>query len=396
MDLAEMALHLSVPAIYGEIDPRNYRFISDIKWENHSFSDLDAAIEAKLFEACRGFSNVAVSMSGGIDSTYLIYKIASFFNPNNIHAIFFESHNDQGVIVREQIRRVLCSIDPRIRLSVVNAEDNWWAGVNHIPLQSIPGAALAVERRAISLGCGILITGNGADEILLPPRCMSPEIMRAKQIGKLMRFQIENIGAGFAIVLEEILVPFALSGSSREKKFHYILDEIHLKSSDAWIGSSHRELVQSWVKKYMQDCKRFSLLECSSLAEFDAYLSAMPICRQRGVSDLPIFHPWQEEMIVRIGLGISLTERIGDFGFPLDKRRKRFYLTRLPKRIMGMMPDAKITIKNYFNRGIENTFDNLVRVGLVDPIINSVFLDVHCGMVLTKLDRMVKMHYPIN
>ena len=183
-DVRKLALYLAQPALYGEFRPvspwEGWRLEREIPAAVPSTrAQLREMFDVTVERLIEGHKVVAVRVSGGIDSCAVLSAVKRTTSPRaKVVAIVTEATSDQGARVSRQAARVINAVFPSADVVVIpeGAEGAVeWSPIGP-NLEAAPSRNAAALEAAIGARATLVLSGDGADELLATPAFLAAEI----------------------------------------------------------------------------------------------------------------------------------------------------------------------------------------------------------------------------
>ncbi|MGH3679397.1 MAG: asparagine synthase-related protein [Natronosporangium sp.] len=186
MDLAGLARLFAIPVLFGEFAPASYWQGVDLVWPPpppaaSTGGDLGEAFAAAVARCAGEAGTVAVALSGGVDSLAVLWHVLALLPARQVHAFTANLIDDGGVPAARLVDRQLdaLGLSKRVRLHVVDP-DRCVTAPGWSPygprMDALPSLNASIAQLAAQVGAEVLLSGNGADELLSTPRYAMVEV----------------------------------------------------------------------------------------------------------------------------------------------------------------------------------------------------------------------------
>ncbi|KWX10276.1 hypothetical protein TR74_04580, partial [Carbonactinospora thermoautotrophica] len=185
VDVAALALLFAPPALYGEFVPRPpWRGVERIRTVPVPAPEpvpLGEAFTSAVATLAADVEVVGVKVSGGLDSLAVLVHAVRRAEGRTVVAFTADLVDDAGVSAATVVRRLVADLELGCELVVLDP-DRHRAVPRWSPcgprLDALPAVNAAVSEFAAARGVGVLLSGDGADELLGVPRFATAAITR--------------------------------------------------------------------------------------------------------------------------------------------------------------------------------------------------------------------------
>lgn len=189
MDLFALALLFAPPVLTGEFRPRcPWRGVHRVPTAapqpaaGVTREQLRAGFQSAVRAAIGDSGVIGVKVSGGLDSLAVLVHAVSVAAGRPVVALCTDLVDDTGVSTRQVICNVLEALGLDVELVIVDPAEHCakprWSAVGP-RLDALPEVKAATAGMAARRGADVLLSGDGADELLAVPRFATWQLARA-------------------------------------------------------------------------------------------------------------------------------------------------------------------------------------------------------------------------
>jgi hypothetical protein len=396
VDLEALALLLAPPALSGEFVPRSlWKGVQRVTAEvpeprvdalPHAFG---AAVQALAADA----DVIGVLVSGGLDSLAVLVH-ALRVTDRRVIAFTTDLIDDRDVGAAAVVRRLLEDLELPAELVVIEADHDRgtpaWSATGP-RLDALPEVNAAAAARAAELGCGVLLSGDGADELLGIPRFATASIASRHGARAALRY-VADVAHGGPGLAGEVAAAAARLLPRRGRVSTYwaanwpewcdpvapaVLAEPYRSAATAW--------ARSWVSAQVAD----HAMAGRSWAQADAHDAFFPHEPIPPAGPVAEASPFLHETFLAAALALPLADRYGPT-LPWPYLRCKAQVVRLlPREAVGVLPRRK----QYFSRVLMQQAHRgghaprCVEAGLLDPQALSAEQDPAVLLVVAAMER---------
>lgn len=380
-DLNNLALYLSPAALFGEFRPASPWTGWTLQRETAlpvmtSRSQLRAVFDRTVEELIAGHDAVAVRVSGGMDSAAVLSSLARIASADiQLTAIVTEAITDSGERASDQASRIVRTVfrdQARVEIVVLprsRVAAPAWSTVGP-RLEAAPGRNAAAIVAAADAGTTLMLSGDGADELLTTPAFLG---RRLAQVGvlNLLRYLRDHEPADIVATAVSSTAELVLSRKPESAAHVYnALISNPAGEAEAALDPAFAARVREWSREYdgaLQDL--LTELLSDGWAHAEAHLAIWPQDQLHLGSEVPVRSPFLEQPFVGHALGLPLRER-WDARLPTPYlRRKAAVASLLEPGVAAVLPRHKEGFSADLAGSTLTDRDTpaLVAVGLVRP-----------------------------
>lgn len=366
--LSKLALYLSNPAVIGEFMPDCpwqdvSRVRSSVVWPSVAQSCTEDIVTQfqQSIRACVGdASTIAVALSGGLDSTAVLYHASKVCQDRRLIAITSDLQDDRGVscasVAQHLVESLSVPCELRILASTPEAyrqfpEAEWNA---HGPRNdAMPRLNRAMADIAETCGAEVLLTGSGADELLGAVRYLLPFLLCSKhwcdatsylhdifQGGGIRRVETEVL----ALVASKLPVHFA-------SQLYWATNwpELCLFQAPSLLSEQFHTTVEQWSRTWVRDILALHTQKHRSWAIADAWDALFPLDLLPQAGLIAERDPFLHPAFLRYAMALPLEERYAAGFQEAYHRRKALVLRLYPQETHTVLPHNKQLFSQSFD-----------------------------------------------
>lgn len=202
VDLDALALLLAPPALLGEFVPRSpWKGLERVPAgiPQSLPGSLPLAFSRAMASLTANAEVIGVLVSGGLDSLAVLVHALQAARGRRVIAFTTDLTDDAGDGVAATVRRLLADLGLPAELVVLDptrdrGEPVWSAAGPR--LDALPEVNAAAAGRAAELGCGVLLSGDGADELLGVPRFATTAVAARRGVRAAARYAADVASSG--------------------------------------------------------------------------------------------------------------------------------------------------------------------------------------------------------
>ncbi|MFJ9621212.1 asparagine synthase-related protein [Streptomyces sp. NPDC101181] len=382
---SRLALWLTWPAIRGEFGPVHPfedgpRMAPEPPWPSGDprVRDLRVDFLASLRRAVADSEGVAVATSGGLDSlAVLANTVLEHGDRRRVTAVAIEMTDDRGRSNIPFVRRLLDALGPRCDLRIVPFSQQSAGAPEWHPdgprLDALPDANRLLVEVAHDAGADVLLTGDGADELLGSGQYLSSAVLRSRGPRALGAYWRDHRGEHHRTAkLEAVGVLARLTGRRRRAMTYLACSwpELCRNPPHDFLAAPYRDVAESWTNDWIRTLVELHERHHSSLAAMEAWSDLYPHQRLRTAGLMRNEDPF---------LDAEFTERAKLL--PLHRRYEPdhpYPYWRMKSQVIALMPPGTRaclpTAKQIFSRAIVDRVNpaeldarNLLESGILSP-----------------------------
>ncbi|MCM3895776.1 asparagine synthase-related protein [Gordonia sputi] len=317
-----------------------------------SFQFLDSAdirnsasLREAISSAVNGQARIGVLVSGGLDSAAVLYLVSQIVSdPSRVVALNASILDNEEKPSHHFAEKIVNSIDPDIELHICYESDHQPSWNHEGPrLDSAPQLNDQIYKLASEIGCTILLTGNGADEICAAPRFLFSRLARGGRIRGLLRYFQDTVAYSLeAAVLE----PTAVLASAMPAAFSTRLYSKLCSPEDSWnppevLADEFKSEVATWSADWLAELNMHRFAYDGRWAQLDAMDSLLPVAYDFAIKPVPVYSPFRDMNVMRSLLNTKLEDRYGEHHTNPYWRLKSTIVDIFPERVLVELPNKK-------------------------------------------------------
>jgi asparagine synthetase B (glutamine-hydrolysing) len=397
VDLEALALLLAPPAITGEFVPRSLwkgtERVTATVTERRTGS-LPRAFDTAIRQLTAEADVIGVLVSGGLDSLAVLAHATRIANGRRVIAFTIELADDRGVSTVNVVRRLLADLDLPADLVVINPDHDrgtprWSAAGPR--LDGLPEANAAAAARAAELGCGVLLSGDGADELLGVPRYATGPIAVRWGPRAALRYGADVARSGPGLAGEVTAAVARLLPRQARMQAYWAANWPGLCDpvAPAVLAQPYRSAATAWSREWVNGQVSGHAAARRSWAQADAHDAFFPHDPIPPTGPVQEASPFLHEAFLPVALALPLADRY-DPALPSPYLRCKAPVVGLfPREAAGVLPQRK----QYFSTALTRQADGgrqaprSVAAGLLDPLALSGDHDPAVLLVVAAVER---------
>lgn len=357
-----LALWLSWPAILGEfgpcslvddhIEPSSVPIRRD---DTRPMADLSLPFNESVSDSMGDHECIGISLSGGLDSLAVLIEAARIADADHrkIVAVMAEMTDDAGRSNIPVVRRLLATTELRnIELHVIASEDTpigspeWHPGGPN--LDALPSVNRRLSEKASDRGATVVLSGNGADELLGTVRYMFGTFMAARNWRALRSYWLDTIWKNrHALTTESVALAARLIPHAWRSRLYFAAEwpELCIPTVPDVVSANYADHVSSWSSGWIAETLERHATRHSSWAQMAAWDAVFPLHILPGPGPLPLRHPFLTPSFVAAAQRLPLAGRY-DPTLPYPYwRQKAAVISLIPRSMRAHLPTAKQTFR---------------------------------------------------
>jgi hypothetical protein len=397
VDLDALALLLAPPALLGEFIPRPpWKGLQRVPAEIPTplISSLPRAFSQAVEMLTADAEVIGVLVSGGLDSLAVLVHASRAARGRKVVAFTTDLVDDSGASAAAVVRRLLTDLELSVELVVLDpardrVEPIWSpAGPR---LDALPEVNAAAAYRAAQLGVGVLLSGDGADELLGVPRFATAAVAAQRGPRAAARYAADVIASGPGLPGELAAVMSRLLPRSKRARLYWAAnwpaccDPV----APAVLAEPYRHTATVWARRWVDAQIAAHAATGRSWVEADAHDAAFPREAIPPAGPVPEASPFLHEVFVTASLALPIGDRY-HAGLPSAYLRCKAQVVRLlPPRALPALPQRK----QYFvgtlasEAAVGRRAPLCVEAGLLNPVALEAETDPAALLVVAALER---------
>ncbi|MBT2418003.1 hypothetical protein J7F01_08910 [Streptomyces sp. ISL-22] len=355
VDLSSVGLLLAPPVLSGEFMPFSlWRGIERLEPEPVVPRPWPGGLRAAFEEAVRELTaeahTIGVKVSGGLDSLATLVHACAVADGRRVVGFVIDMTDDRGGSSVAEVQRLVRELALDVELVVLSperdrAEPHWSAlGPRFDGMPEVNAAAAA---RAAELGVGVLLSGDGSDELLGVPRYATTSVVRRHGMRAGVRYLRDAAKGGPGLFGETAAAVSRMLPRRARAQAYWAMNwpEWARPTATAVLAEPYRSRATEWARSWVREQVAGHAAGCRSWAEADAFDALFPYTPLPPSGDVPEESPFLHPVFLSAGLALPLADR---------------YRAELPSaywrykaQVLGLMPGTweKLPRRKQYFRG---------------------------------------------
>jgi asparagine synthetase B (glutamine-hydrolysing) len=341
--------------------------------------DIVAQFQQSILACVGNASTIAVSLSGGLDSTAVLYHTSKVCQGRRLLAITSDLQDDCGVscatIAQQLVEDLSISCELHIVESTPEAysqfpEATWNA--NGPRNDAMPRLNRAIADIAATSGAEVLLTGSGADELLGAVRYLLSHLIRARHWHDVASYLCDIFqGGGMRRVETELLALSAsLLPARLASQFYWATNwpELCLFQAPSPVTEKFQSVIEEWSKAWTRDILTLHTERHRSWAVADAWDALFPLDLLPPAGLISERDPFLHPTFARYAMALPLEDRYSAALGAAYHRRKALVLRLYPENMQRVLPGTKQLFSQSFDTYQKRLLsaEHCVKYGLID------------------------------
>ena len=397
VDLEALALLLAPPALLGEFIPRS-------PWKGlrrlpaHVPAPLPGSLPQAFARAVESLTDeaevIGVLVSGGLDSLAVLVHALRTARGRQAIALTTDLTDDLGAGAATVVRRLLADLDLDAELVVLDpardrAEPTWSAAGPR--LDALPEINAAVALRAAELGVQVLLSGDGADELLGVPRYATAAVAACRGGRAALRYAVDVSASGPGLVGEAVATAARSLPNRLRARAYWAANwpDWCGPAAPAVLAEHYRSAATTWAGTWVDAQIRAHAADGCSWAPADALDAVFPRETIPPAGMIPQASPFLHPAFLAAALALPLGERYHP-GLPTAYLRCKAQVVRLlPAEAWAVLPRRKQYFKTALAHSAQTGRDapQCVEAGLLDAAALAAESDPAVLLAVAALER---------
>ncbi|MBL1086871.1 hypothetical protein JK359_33740, partial [Streptomyces actinomycinicus] len=317
-----MGLLLAPPALTGEFCPVSlWRGVERLPVRPVAPAALPpgglrAAFAASVGELTEGVATIGVAVSGGLDSLATLVHACQVADGRRVIAFTIDMTDDDGRSSVAVVRTLLRSLAlEHVRLEVISPEHRTaapWSALGP-RRDALPELNAAVAARAAELGVGVLLSGDGADELLGVPRYATGAIARRHGVRAAARYAADVARSGPGVMGEVLATGSSLLRPVRRAGAYWAVNwpEWADPQATAVLAEPYRARAMAWARAWVADRITQHAEAGRSWAQADAHDAFYPHDLLPAAGEVQEASPYLTQTFLSAAWALPLADRYG-------------------------------------------------------------------------------------
>lgn len=380
LDVDGLARLFTSPGLSGEFAPSSFFDGVELVWppvtpasENLPLCQVFAEAVAEL---CADTATVGVSLSGGIDSLAVLIHVLALRPRRRVLAFVVDLLDDNGTSAAVGVRRLLADLDltDHVRMIVVDPARCTtippWSPYGPRP-DALPTINATVAALAGDAGAGILLSGDGADELLATPRFAATQISRRFGVRGACRYLADMATSGPGALGELTAMACQVVPTSTRMRMYWAANwpEWSPPVVSHVLAAPRRDAAAAWACHWVNQTLRNHVAARRSWADADAFDAWWPRAYRPPAGLVPEASPFLHDDVVAAALAVPLAARYAPTGRSVYHRVKAQVVELFPPAMRPLLPDRKQTYQSALATAVAGPCATPIAadIGLLDP-----------------------------
>ncbi len=367
--LSKLALYLAPPALVGE-------FLPDCPWAGvsrvrpmvpwlsaHTRRDqLLTQFRQSLATCISDAGVVAVAVSGGLDSTAVLFHTHELCQREGrrLLAVTIDLTDDTGqssaIIARQLVEalRLSCELhivkEDRANASPPLLEASWHPGGPRN--DAMPHLNRALADVAANAGAEVVLSGDGADELLGAARYLFPQLLRARQWHTAFSY-LRDLAAGGGrrrLTTEALSIIASLLPAHWSSWLYWATNwpELCTIQAPPVLAERYRSVVEALTTSWVRQSLAFHAEHHRAWAVADAWDAVFPSDIIPAAGKIPERHPFMTPSFTRYAMSLPLIDRYSPHLPTAYQRTKALVVHLYPSHLRAALPRTKQKFSHSF------------------------------------------------
>ncbi len=367
--LSKLALYLTPPALVGEFLPdcpwaEVSRLRPSVPWPSaHApLDDLVMQFRQSVATCIGNASAVAVALSGGLDSTAVLFHAHELCQREGrrLVALTVDLEDDAGRSSAIVAQRLIEALHLHCELHVIRNEADpstplpdpcWHPGGPRN--DAMPRLNRAIADVAATAGAEVLLSGDGADELLGAVRYLFPQFLRSGKWHTALSYLRDLVAGGGRRRLEtEVLAMTASLFPARWSSWLYWATnwpELCTIQAPTVLSERFQSHVEGWAKSWVQQILAFHSRHHHAWAVADAWDAVFPSDVIPPAGRIPEQDPFMTPSFTQYAMSLPLVDRYAASLSTPYHRSKSLVIQLYPHHVHAVLPSTK----QIFSRSFE-------------------------------------------
>ena len=275
---------------------------------------LSEVFNRAVAELCGDAAVVGVNLSGGLDSLAVLVAVTALRPARRIISFTVDLVDDSGLNTAAVVAALLDKLQLRTELVVVDPEQSGgeppWSPIGP-RFDALPQANALVNQLAAQAGCRILLSGNGADELLSAGSFALVQVARRHGLRGTRRYLADLSRTapgtpGELCALAATMLPARFSA-----RLYWAANWPGLCSPTVAdvLDIQHRQQAEAWASEWVHRQIAAHAAGRRSWAEADRFDTFWPRSLYTSAGQVPEASPFLHPRVVAAGLAMPIADR---------------------------------------------------------------------------------------
>lgn len=356
MDLDGLARLFTGPGLSGEFAPssffRGVRLVWPPTLPSTTAQPLAPVFAGAVTELCADAGTVGVALSGGLDSLAVLVHVLALRPRRRVVAFVVDLVDDGGGRTTVLARRLLADLGIAQQVTVVVVKPTartatpLWSPHGPRP-EALPAAVATIATLAAETGADVLLSGDGADELLAVARYATTSVLRASGARATARYVADMARSGPGIAGElAAMVGDVLPRRARVRMYWAAnWPDWSPPTASPVLAGPHHEQASSWARRWVNATMRAHVEARRSWASADAYDAWWPRGFRPPVGGVPEASPFLHPDVVAAALALPLADHYDATCESPYLRAKAQVVNLFPAAVWPALPKWKRTYR---------------------------------------------------
>jgi len=367
------------PGLHGEFTVSSYFTDVELVWSPVTPVAGDRALRERFADTVAGLcvdvTTVGVSLSGGLDSLAVLIHVLALRPRRRVVAFVVDLVDDHGEATAGIVRQLLADLGVADRVELVVVDPAvcevipMWSEYGPRP-DALPVVNATVAKLAEDAGVEVLLSGDGADELLAAPRFATTDVARRYGFRAAWRYlaDVARTGPGVLGEIAAIVNNRVAPGARARMYWGANWPELAPPTAAAVLAPPWRDAAQEWACQWVDATIQGHVAAGRSWAEADAIDAWWPrsFCPPPGRVEEA--SPFLDEQFVAAALASPLAARHVSQGSTPYHRMKAQVVELFPSELRAVLPTRKRTYRAALTAAVAGrcVAPVAVKIGLLD------------------------------
>jgi hypothetical protein len=348
--------------------------------EDDELGSIRSRFEESVRKLAGDGSTVAVAVSGGLDSLAVLYHADRMCKEEGrpLVALVADLVDDRGASSAAIVERCVAALGISCELAVFSQEELTDAEVPWSPagprFDAMPTVCGRMSAHAAAAGASVVLTGRGADELLMCSRYTSSDLVRRRRLRALPRYLGDMTrfdGAkGFLGELAALAAPRLSARTSFALLYAFLWSNAHDPDPRSILPPAYLEVAVDYHREWRQAQYAFVEEHGFDWAAVGARCAVYPRDHIPPSGDLSWVSPFFDTEFSVYAHRLSIARRYDETLSQPYHRLKAPVLALFPPGSAGVLPPRKQTFATACARYVDRFYDEprlCLELGLIDP-----------------------------
>lgn len=351
VDLDGLACLFASPSLFGEVTPGSFWRGVSLHWPPPEAACLPTeplidAFRKAVKDCCQDAQTIAIQTSGGLDSLAVLRTCCELFPDRQIIALCGNIVDDDGVSTVDVVRSLIAKLRLRCKLVVVGRNEwrEWPQWSPHGPFRTaVPSAHAAMARIARQEGADVLLSGDGADELVAIHRFAAKAIARGKGLREAGSYLRDAMMTGPGLTGELLAVVADLLPARLRLQMYWAINwpEWCVPSASKILREPYYSTALRWAEAWLRSSLEDHIKHKRSWCEAEALDAWWPQPFLAWAGELPEGSPFLHEHFVSVALAHPASSRYSRSEYTTYHKIKSGVVALFPPEDRALLPPRK-------------------------------------------------------